>query len=37
LCVSEGTIKVHLHSIYKKFKVNSRLELARYARDKGLV
>jgi DNA-binding NarL/FixJ family response regulator len=37
LYVSEGTIKVHLHSIYEKFKVNSRLELARYARDKGLV
>lgn len=37
LYVSEGTIKVHLHSIYEKIKVNSRLELTRYARDKGLV
>ena len=37
LYVSEGTIKVHLHSIYEKLKVSSRLELACYARDKELV
>ena len=36
LYVSEGTIKVHLHHIYEKLKVNSRLQLARYARDQGL-
>lgn len=36
LYVSEGTIKAHLHHIYEKLMVNSRLELARYARDQGL-
>jgi DNA-binding NarL/FixJ family response regulator len=36
LYVSEGTIKVHLHHIYEKLKVNSRVQLARYARDQGL-
>ncbi len=37
LYISEGTIKVHLHSIYEKLKVKSRLQLACYAREKGLV
>jgi len=36
LYVSEGTVKIHLHHIYEKLKVNSRLQLARYARDEGL-
>jgi len=37
LYINEGTVKVHLHHIYEKLKVDSRLQLARYARDKGLV
>jgi len=37
LCISEGTVKVHLHHIYEKLKVRTRLELTLYARDKGLI
>ena len=36
LYISEGTIKRHLHTIYSKLKVTSRLSLALYARDIGL-
>ena len=37
LFISEGTVEVHLHNIYERLNVKSRLELALYARDKGLV
>jgi two-component system nitrate/nitrite response regulator NarL len=37
LYISEGTVKTHLHKIYYKLHVDSRLALALYARDKGLV
>ncbi|HEX7181962.1 MAG TPA: response regulator transcription factor [Thermoanaerobaculia bacterium] len=37
LFISEGTVKIHFHNIYQKLQVNGRLELALYARDKGLV
>lgn len=36
LFISEGTVKVHLHSIYEKLGVDNRLQLVRYAREKGL-
>jgi two-component system nitrate/nitrite response regulator NarL len=37
LYISEGTVKTHLHKIYYKLHVDSRLALALYARDNGLV
>lgn len=36
LFISEGTVKIHLHHIYGKLKVPSRLALAYYARTRGL-
>jgi DNA-binding NarL/FixJ family response regulator len=36
LAISEGTVKAHLHHVYDKIGVKGRLELAMYARDKGL-
>lgn len=37
LFITEGTVKIHLHRIYEKLGVDGRLELALYAREKGLV
>jgi DNA-binding NarL/FixJ family response regulator len=37
LFISEGTVKIHLHNIYEKLKVDGRVELVLYARDKGLI
>jgi DNA-binding NarL/FixJ family response regulator len=37
LAISGGTVKVHLHHIYRKLKVPGRIGLMRYARSKDLV
>jgi DNA-binding NarL/FixJ family response regulator len=37
LHITEGTVKTHLHNIYDKLKVQSRVELTLYAQSKGLV
>lgn len=36
LFISEGTVKTHLHTIYEKLGIKSRLQLANYAQEKGL-
>ncbi len=33
--VSEGTVKTHLHHVYKKLRVTGRLQLTLHARDQG--
>lgn len=35
LCLSVGTIKIHLHNIYEKLGIRSRLQLAAQARERG--
>lgn len=37
LAISEGTVKMHLHSIYEKLAISGRVELSNYAREHGLV
>lgn len=37
LSISEGTVKTHLHTIYEKLGLKSRLQLATYARENGLL
>jgi len=37
LTISEGTVKIHLHNVYKKLKVQNRVELVLYAQAKKLV
>jgi len=36
LSITEGTVKVHVHSIYVKLKVSTRLGLLRWAEERGL-
>lgn len=35
--ISEGTVKMHLHNVYRKLKLENRVALANYAREKGLL
>ena len=37
LCIADGTVKIHLHNIYEKVKINRRAELVRFADDYGLI
>jgi len=36
LGISEGTVKLHLHNIYDKLRIQSRVELALMARQIGI-
>ncbi len=36
LFIGEGTVKTHLHAIYKKLAVHGRVELTLYAREHGI-
>ena len=36
LSISEGTVKIHLHAIYEKFEVTSRIKLLVLLVSKGL-
>ena len=37
LGISEGTVKIHVHHIYAKLGLSNRVELAVYAREKGII
>ncbi len=37
LSITEGTVKIHLHTIFQKLGVSSRMELSNYARERALL
>jgi DNA-binding NarL/FixJ family response regulator len=37
LFISEGTVKIHLHTIYEKLGVSGRVELSNYARENAIL
>jgi len=36
LTITEGTAKMHLHSIYRKLRVRGRMELMRQMQERGV-
>ena len=36
LFIADGTVKIHLHNIYEKVKINRRADLIRFAEEYGL-
>jgi DNA-binding NarL/FixJ family response regulator len=36
LFIADGTVKIHLHNIYEKVKINRRTDLVRFAEDYGI-
>lgn len=36
LLISEGTVKIHLHNVFSKLKLDNRLALGLYAKEKRL-
>lgn len=37
LGITEGTVKTHLHNIYRKLQLETRVAVRRYAEEKGLI
>ena len=37
LSIADGTVKIHLHNVYEKVKINRRAELVRFADEYGLI
>ena len=37
LGIAEGTVKMHLHTVYEKLQISGRVELSIYAREHALV
>jgi len=37
LNITEGTVKIHLHTVFEKLGVSSRMELSNYARERSLI
>jgi DNA-binding NarL/FixJ family response regulator len=37
LHITEGTVKAHLHNVYRKIEVETRVAVRRYAEEKGLL
>jgi len=37
LFITEGTVKTHLHNIYRKLQLQTRVAVRQYAEDKGLI